>query len=190
MLHVADKTKFDQKSILNFENNTTGEASTDNGCPNLDSFLDSQQLMGQSIIYGRVQDQAFDTTHESSNFRQDIIQEQTNSVFACTFTSNKSSTSPTFVTDIKDTTKNTAKRINDLKNTIECSTDVDVNLTMQGLEKKVLEKTVQVINKGKCRFDYLYRHDREARGWSICSKCLFKLVCVAGGILHGIALYV
>ena len=124
--------------------------------PNLDSLLDQDEFKCRS------QDQSF-VTMPSTNFCPNNFQEDTEPMFTSASTSNNYLTQPCLGT------KNTAKEIRDLKT----ASDNDESSTKHKLEK-VLDRTMEVINKGNCRFDYLYHHVGRTKGWFMfVTKCPF-----------------
>lgn len=114
--------------------------------PNLDSLLDQDEFKCRS------QDQSF-VTMPSTNFCPNNFQEDTEPMFTSASTSNNSLTQSCLGTDIRDLAENTEKEIRDLKT----ASDNNESSTKHKLEK-VLDRTMEVINKGNCRFDYLYHH--------------------------------
>ena len=130
--------------------------------PNLDSLLDQDEFKCRS------QDQFF-VTMPSTNFCPDNFQEDTEPMFISASTSNNSLTQSCLGTDIRDLAKNTAKEIRDLKT----ASDNNESSTKHKLEK-VLDRKMEVINKGNCRFDYLYHHVGQTKGWFMfVTKCPF-----------------
>ena len=157
----AIETSYNQeKHTVYLEHDNIGRTSTDSGLPISQGPLDSQQLLNQDVLEFSTQDQTFKAT-QPLDIHQDIHNDTDPS-----FTTNKlSSMSPAFIeSNIKDQTVNTAKEVNDVESTVIGFTAVDANLTTQGLEKAV-DRMVQVIFKGKCRFDYVYHPNRQAKGW-------------------------
>ena len=130
--------------------------------PNLDSLLDQDEFKCRS------QDQSF-VTMPSTNFCPNNFQEDTEPMFTSASTSNNSLTQSCLGTDIRDLAENTKKEIRDLKT----ASDNNESSTKHKLEK-VLDRTMEVINKGNCRFDYLYHHVGQTKGWFMfVTKCPF-----------------
>lgn len=130
-------------------NTTYSEVSTEITFPNLDPLLD------QNEISCRFQEQSFDAT-QSSNLCQDSVQEDTEPIFTSVSTSSKSLMEPCLGTDIRDQAKNAAREKKTTSND-------DESMAMYGMEK-VLDRTVEVIRKGGCRFDHLYHHVGQSKG--------------------------
>lgn len=145
-------------------NTTYSEVSTEITFPNLDPLLD------QNEISCRFQEQSFDAT-QSSNLCQDSVQEDTEPIFTSVSTSSKSLMEPCLGTDIRDQAKNAAREKKTTSND-------DESMAMYGMEK-VLDRTVEVIRKGSCRFDYLYHHVGQSKGWFIFVTRNIQSACVS-----------
>ena len=161
---LATEMRFHQtKCTAHIEDDNIGFASTESGLPYSQGFIASETPKNQHLLGCYTQDETFEMAQPLVKDMSDGIQNYPGPVFTCT--SVTSSRSPTFISDFQDLSVNTTAPVNDSEcSTVEGASPVHANLTvMQGLEKTV-DRMVQVICQGKCRFDYVYHPNRQAKG--------------------------
>ena len=144
-------------------NDNTGLASTEDESPYSQGFIASQVSKNHHLPGCYTQDEILKMTQPLVQDMSDDIQTDPDPAFTCT--SVTYSRSPTFGSDFQDLILNTTKPINDSEcSTVDGATPVNENLTVvQGLEKTV-DRMAQEICQGKCRFDYVYHPNRQAKG--------------------------
>ncbi|XP_078352016.1 uncharacterized protein LOC144636702 isoform X1 [Oculina patagonica] len=154
---LATETSYRQKKFAGYlENDSIGLASADSRLPNLQWFPDSRQPLHQDVPDYSAQKQTLETA-QPVNMYQDIPNE-TDPEFSCR-TSNISSMSPTFTSNIHNPTK--GKEIDDSESsTIEGFTSVNANLAVH----EAVDRIVHVVFKGRCRFDFVYHPNRHTKG--------------------------
>lgn len=156
-LSVTEISYHQKKCAAYLGNDNIARASTKSGLLCSQGFIALQMPVNQHLLECYTQDETFEMSQPL------VIQTDPGPVFTCT--SSTSSRSPTFILNIQDLSVNTAKPINDSEcGTVEGATPVNnANLTVEGLEKTV-DRMVQVIYQGKCRFDFVYHPNRQAKG--------------------------
>ena len=163
---LATEMHFHQtKCTAHIEDDNIGFASTESGLPYSQGFIASETPKNQHLLGCYTQDETFDMAQPlvKDTCMSDGIQNYPGPVFTCT--SVTSLRSPTFISNFQDLSVNTTAPVNDSEcSTVEGASPVHANLTVvQGLEKTV-DRMVQVICQGKCKFDYVYHPNRQAKG--------------------------
>lgn len=179
-LPATEKSYYQTKYTAYVGNDNTGWASTESESPYSQGFFASQVPKNHHLPGCYTQDEILKVTQPLVQDMSDDIQIDPDPVFTCT--SVTSSRSPTFGSSFQDLILNTTNSINNSEcSAVDGATPVNENVTVvQGLEKTV-DRMVQEICQGKCRFDYVYHPNRQTKG-------LYSILTNAWVKLHNIAL--
>lgn len=177
---VTEISYHQKKCAAYLGNDNIARASTKSGLLCSQGFIALQTPVNQHLLACCTQDETFEMSQPLVLDKSHDIQTDPDPVFTCT--SSTSSRSPTFILNIQDLSVNTAKPINDSECvTVEGATPVNnVNLTVEELEKTV-DRMLQVIYQGKCRFDFVYHPNRQAKGLYKMLKNIIITKCVQIG---------